>query len=154
MEVWSLLFPSCQAARIVGFPGSVTNQGNLRLFEAMYVARTTQAELRSAQSVAIRIKAKNSGTHHSSSYSHSSAPHVFRCRAMTSPAFMRTNSGSGSGGAIGNDQKTSAECHHCRIRSKCRLIFTSIQMSKHISVHYFQFIWKIGVSFLMPPRIG
>ncbi|KAM3175882.1 hypothetical protein ACTXT7_007639 [Hymenolepis weldensis] len=88
-----------RAARIVGFPGSVTNQGNLRLFEAMYVARTTQAELQSAQSVAKRIKAKNSGTHHSSSYSHSSAPLVFRCRAMTSPAFMRINSGSGCAAA-------------------------------------------------------
>uniref|UniRef100_A0A0R3TFE3 PI3K/PI4K domain-containing protein n=1 Tax=Rodentolepis nana TaxID=102285 RepID=A0A0R3TFE3_RODNA len=90
----------------------------LRLFEAMYVARTTQAELRTAQAVARQVKVKSSGTHHYS-YAHCSVPLTFRCRAMTSPTFMRNNNSSSvSSGAGENDLKPLTECHHCRIRSK------------------------------------
>uniref|UniRef100_A0A0V0JB43 DH domain-containing protein n=2 Tax=Schistocephalus solidus TaxID=70667 RepID=A0A0V0JB43_SCHSO len=41
-----------EAAKIVGFPGSITNLGHLRLFSAMYVARITRKEMQAVLSAA------------------------------------------------------------------------------------------------------
>ncbi|KAM7541647.1 hypothetical protein Aperf_G00000019770 [Anoplocephala perfoliata] len=113
------------AARIAGFPGSVASQGNLRLFGAMYVAPTTQNDLRTARSIVRQVIAK-AGTHHSS-YSQESAPLAVKRRAMTSPAFLRINSSSGS------EQKSSIDCHHCRLRIKC-----CAAAQKSINLHFME----------------
>ncbi|KAL5103470.1 Kalirin [Taenia crassiceps] len=106
-----------EAAQIVGFPGSVTNQGNLRLFGAMYVARTTRGDLQTARTVARQVLAKSS-THYS--YSQDGAPLVVKRRAVASTTFIRLNS----------DQKN-IECSQCRLLAKC---CTAAQ--KSINLHF------------------
>ncbi|CDS36762.1 DH domain containing protein [Echinococcus multilocularis] len=94
-----------EAGRIVGFPGAVTSQGHLRLFGAMYVARTTLADLQTARTAATQVLAKSSSLY---SHSQDSASLAVKRRAFTSASFIRLNS----------DHK-SIECSQCRLLTKC-----------------------------------